>query len=257
MSIVYNGEHSIDFLVNDNSHVKVNTWTDWFLVPTTRPVVNPPGLKTNIVDIPGSNGSIDLSEVLTGFPLYSDRSGQFEFMVDTDRCSERYGKNSWIILYTKILNYLHGQKIMMWLTDEPDFYYTGRIVVNEWRSEQQSYSKIIFNYQLEPFKYENTDSEDNWLWDPFNLETGVIRSFPPTQVSGSLDVTIPARSAYPVCPIIRVENSTGLTMTWGGRTYQLHNGDNIIASMLIYSDPATVTFEGNGEISLVYRGGLL
>lgn len=251
MAWLYQGEHSVKFY--DNMHDEIDTWTDWFLVPTTRPVINPPGLKTNMVDIPGGNGSIDLTEVLTGFPTYSDRSGQLEFIVDNDFIY-RYG--SFAELYTEIMMYLHGKRLQMWLTDDDQYYYQGRFVVNEWKSEKD-WSKITINYQLEPFKYEWESSEDNWLWDPFNLETGVIRYYPPTEVSGSALARIPGRAAAPVCPIIHVENSSGLTMSWGGRTFPLHNGDNVIPAMLIYSDAETVSFSGNGEVSLLYRGALL
>ena len=47
-----------------------NTWDDWHLIPTTRPLFAPPGVKKNIVSIPGGDGSLDLTEALTGRPTY-------------------------------------------------------------------------------------------------------------------------------------------------------------------------------------------
>ena len=58
-----------------------NTWDDWHLLPSTRPLFNPPPTKTKQVDIPGANGAIDLSESLTGYPVYENRTGSTEFYV--------------------------------------------------------------------------------------------------------------------------------------------------------------------------------
>ncbi len=33
-----------------------NTWDDWHLIPATRPLFNPPTVKTNMVNIPGGDG---------------------------------------------------------------------------------------------------------------------------------------------------------------------------------------------------------
>ena len=43
-----------------------NTWDDWHLIPKSRPLVNPPSVKTNVVDIPGGDGALDLSTALSG-----------------------------------------------------------------------------------------------------------------------------------------------------------------------------------------------
>ena len=59
-----------------------NTWDDWHLIPSTRPLVNPPSRKKNTVDIPGADGSLDLSNVVSGHPVYENRSGSFEFIVE-------------------------------------------------------------------------------------------------------------------------------------------------------------------------------
>ena len=36
-----------------------NTWDDWYLIPSSRPVVNPPKPKTKYIDIPGADGHLD------------------------------------------------------------------------------------------------------------------------------------------------------------------------------------------------------
>lgn len=55
-----------------------NTWDDWHIVPSSRPVIKPPTKKTNYLDIPGADGNLDLSEALTGYPVYNNREGSIE-----------------------------------------------------------------------------------------------------------------------------------------------------------------------------------
>ena len=52
-----------------------NTWDDCYLIPTSRPVVNPPSVKTNMIEIPGGDGVLDLTTALAGRVLYKNRTG--------------------------------------------------------------------------------------------------------------------------------------------------------------------------------------
>lgn len=121
-----------------------NTWDDWHLVPTSRPVFNPPSLKKKTLDIQGGDGLIDLSEALTGYPLFNNREGSFEFIVMNDYYP-------WYEIYSMICDYLHGHRMKAVLEDEPEYYYEGRFTVNSWKSEK-AYSKIIIDYSVAPYK---------------------------------------------------------------------------------------------------------
>ena len=144
-----------------------NTWTDWHLVPSTRPVVNPPKPKTQYVDIPGADGSIDLTDSLAGRPVFSDREGSFDFIVLNDYNIDNYNYN-WIDVYTEILQYLHGRRMTMFLEDEPEYYYEGRFEVNNWTTDANN-STISINYVLNPYKYRR-----NTPFTAAALENGVF-----------------------------------------------------------------------------------
>jgi hypothetical protein len=150
-----------------------NTWDDWHLVPSSRPVFNPPSVKTKIIDIPGGDGVIDLTESLTGYPVYNNREGSFEFIVVNDNYEPVDEHREWYNVYSDIMDYLHGQEITAKLEDDKNYYYKGRFAVNNWKSDKY-HSLITIDYSVEPYKWLVT--EENWIWNTFSFETGVIRS---------------------------------------------------------------------------------
>lgn len=140
------------FHTDEQTHVKVfngrTTWKYFQLIPTSRPVINPPPFKANFISIPGGNGSIDASTALTNYPMYDDRTGSIEFKSMRD-----YGSpTGWVKTYELLLNYIHGRKFKVVLFDDPDFYYEGRLSINSWKSDKD-WSTITLDYRLDPFKY--------------------------------------------------------------------------------------------------------
>jgi hypothetical protein len=82
--------HSVNFYVaevleseNFYSYKEYNSYGDFHLIPETMPFIVPPPLKLLTVDVPGSTtGEVDMSESLTGAPLYGVREGTLEFMYE-------------------------------------------------------------------------------------------------------------------------------------------------------------------------------
>ena len=227
-----------------------NTWDDWHLIPSTRPLFNPPDVKTHIVDIPGANGQIDLTESLTGYPLYENRTGSIEFYVAN-------GYEDWSVLYSKIMNYLHGKRMRATLEDDRYFYYEGRFEVNKWESDKW-WSKITIDYDVYPYKKEPNSSIEPWLWDPFDFEYGIIRDYSELVVDGSLSLEILGRQE-PIVPEITVDSDSGsgMTVKVGSKTYELSEGVNVNPNIVIGEANVTLVFTGNGTVSVNYQGGML
>lgn len=240
--------HSITFI--NSSNKEKNTWDDWYLIPSSRPVFNPPSVKTQYIDIPGANGQIDLTESLTGYPVYKNREGTLEFYVEN-------GHKDWSVLYSEVMEFLHGQYLTAYLEDEPSYVYEGRFTVNEWKSDKW-WSSIVIGYNLYPYKKERIGSLEDWLWDPFDFETGVIREYKNLTVDGSLSLVIDATSE-PISPTVIVSNKGdgNLTVKVLGKTYTLQNGKNYLFDTVIRNTNATMVFTGNGTVSVDYRGGEL
>lgn len=154
--------HSI--LISDR-----NTYTEWGLIPTERPVVSPAPVKSGFIDLPNSNESIDYTEFLTGQPHYGQRTGSWTFYFDPEwtpppegiigvarsanwilnnRDKYMTGK-MWATIYSSLLNYVHGKVHRIRLEDAPDTIYEGRLTVDSWRSSMP-YSQITISYNLNP-----------------------------------------------------------------------------------------------------------
>ena len=139
-----------------------NTWTNWRLIPASRPVVNPPEIKTNFVEVPGADGVLDFTEALDSKIHYKQREGSWEFLV----CHEKINNYNWATLWHDILNAVHGKRNQIILMDEwvdggsDNRFYVGRVWLNSFTSDA-AHSRIVFDYNLEPFRYLTTADAQN------------------------------------------------------------------------------------------------
>lgn len=143
-----------------------NTWDHWRVVPTSRPSFAPPSINTREVSIAGMNGVLDLSQALTGYPTYGNRTGSIDFAVLNDF-------RNWQEAYSDILATIHGKKLFCVYEEDPEWYYVGRWEVQSWTTGKTR-STLTLKYNLEPYKYRLYDILGNWLWDPFNFQSGII-----------------------------------------------------------------------------------
>ena len=223
-----------------------NTYDDFKIIPTARPVVAAAKVKTSFVDVSGTDGMLDLTTALTGDVLYSNREGQWDFMA-----ANRYQdpRN----LLHEAGNYFNGARMRVILEDEPNYYYMGRLAIEPGKLDR-GFTRITIKYILDPYKYDITSSIDDWLWDPFNFETGIIREYRDMIVNSTLVLKVPG-SARPYIPIITC--SAAMTVTFKNHVYSLNSGSNRITNILIKADEETLVFSGSGTVSVDYRGGWL
>jgi hypothetical protein len=235
-----------------------NTWDDWHLVPTSRPVFNPPKHKSLFMDIPGGNGLEDLSEVVTAEPIYSNREGSFEFLVMN-------GYKEWQDLYSEIMDYLHGQRMRASLEDDPAFCYEGRFTVNQWKSDK-NWSKIVIDYSVAPYKVLKYSSLEYWVWDDIDFEQNPdLVGLRAIEVNDSWVLTFKSlrRTIIPVFTVSTADGS-GLQVTISddighNKTVAFLDGDNRFDPSLRIYGPAitTITVTGTGTISIDFRMGRL
>lgn len=227
-----------------------HSYDDWGLILKSRPVISPPSPKTVYVDIPASDGIIDLTESLTGDVKFENRTITCEFNVLDAR-------NRWSNIYSEILDFLHGQNMRIILDEDPTYYYIGRLKVNEWKSNKKT-STITIEGTVEPYKLEMFSSLEDWEWDSFNFETGIVRDYRNIRVDGSLNFTIEGRRKSVVPSfIVKSDNGSGLKVKFNGTTYDLVDGTDRVLNIIIKNGTNTLYFTGDGTVSIDYRGGRL
>lgn len=199
------------------------------------------------MNIPGGDGVLDLTASLAGRPTYNNRTGSWTFYVQN-------GFKDWSVLYSEIMVYLHGQTFKAILEDDPAYFYEGRFSVNQWKSDKD-YSQIVINYNVGPYKKEINNTGSDWLWDPFNFETGIIRNYKNLSVLTSLTVVVEGDMMDSV-PII-IASASGMQVTYEGKTYSLSKGANTIPQIVLHSGENTLIFAGQGTITIENTGGRL
>ena len=233
-----------------------NTWDDWHLVPSSRPLVNPPTVKTHYVNLPGADGSIDLTEVLSGKPVYTSRQGSWDFLViNSGQVVYNSNYGVWQERYTEVMSYLHGQKFKVILDDDPGYYYSGRLSVDQWKPGDHN-STITIKYIFEPYKKTINDMADDWLWDPFNFETGVIRTYKNLSINGTTAIDYIITTSIAESPIITTNNKD-MYVSFNGVTYPLERGENVINAIQLTEGTNRLIFTGNGLVTINVTGGLL
>lgn len=257
--------HSLTFTDPKNSGFSANTFEDWHLVPTSRPVFNPPSLKKQTIDLPGADGFLDLSDSLTGYPVYENRTGSIEFAVLNDI-------EDWITIYSRVMNALHGRTLRATLEDDPCYFYEGRFTVNQWKSNNNgTWSNITIDYSVIPYKLNAQGSIEDWLWDPFNFETGLITDslYKDIEVDGTIDLDYTGYvGRRPVVPTFHTTITSGscIVMTLNepdikinNLTKELYSGDSefydVVLCALNDASPVNIKLTGHGKVSIDFRGG--
>lgn len=129
----------------------VNAFNDLGLMLSSA-TISPAEPKTNFIDVPNRDGSVDLSEVL-GDIKYKSRTGVFIF-------STKAGENLPAIR-SAVMNTLNGRKFnKITLDRDPLYYWTGRVIGV---SSEFIYpaDKITVTATLDPYKSKQTETGIN------------------------------------------------------------------------------------------------
>lgn len=204
-----------------------------------------PEAKTDQIDIPGANGVIDLTEV-NGQVCYKNRAMTLTFSLDDD-----YAK--WHLLSSRIAKELHGKMIKCILPDDPNYYYEGRFSLDS-KKTNDVITDIVITGDVHPFKMDVYSSSEEWLWDPFSFEDGIIRSYHDIEVSGTTSVSV-IGSEMPAVP--KFICSTDMELSFNGSVFRLHAGETTDYDIILSDGENQLIFTGQGTVTIEYRGGIL
>lgn len=206
-----------------------HSYHHWKMMLTARPVISPPSPVTKYVEVPGADGLLDMTQTLTGFTQYSNRKISFEFTILANRAE-------WPDIYSDILDTLHGNVVEIVFDDDPQYFYRGRVTVGNWSAKNVMAATLTMMAEVEPYKTARTP-------DPA-YKNLVISGQRTVKLRGSRKPTVPTITA-----------STDLQVTFGGNTYNLTAGENILPDIIIRQGENLLEFTGYGVVSIDYRGG--
>lgn len=193
--------------------------------------VQPAEPKTNYIDIPGADGSKDLSEQPAGRVVFKDRKIVWTFAL--------YPGDNWDEKHREVSDALNGRACNITLDTDTEFYYTGRLAVSKYK-----YTKVLRQIVVEatchPYKHKQ-------------METEVTASLGTSFVSLFL-----FNSRKTVVPTITVTAAT--TLRWKGNTYSLNAGTHKVLDVELKQGENTLearVTSGTGRITVTYREGAL
>lgn len=224
-----------------------HTLKDWNL-GWTAITLGFPEAKTYEQDVPGADGTLDITEAVTGGDVkYKNRNISLEFETQDEDFFE------WATCISEIANYLVGKKMKIILDNDPNFYYIGRLAIDVEKTDRVN-GKIVISGDVNPYKYELYSSLEDWVWDDFDFETGIIREYKDIKVYGEYQLCIPGRRKR-IIPVIKCDST--MEVIYNGASYTLQKGKSKIFDIWLTENENILTFKGNGVVSVDYRGGSL
>lgn len=106
-----------------------------------RPVAAP---KTEMIDVPGMSGNLDVSEAFTGYPVYETITVEVPLVVaDVDL---------WDRMKLSFLREVSGQQIRLSFSDDPDRYFYGRATIADY-TDRSITKGFLLSVSADPFRY--------------------------------------------------------------------------------------------------------
>lgn len=191
-----------------------------------------PDFQTNLVQIPGRDGPIDLSTVLTnGEPVYNSR--KLTVVLENSDGDRAYRER----LIRDIIAQLDGYQMQIWLPDKAAYYLQGRVhVVRDYND--LAHASVTVTATCDPWMYSNR----------FQTFTMLAGSEPAEKV-----LTNSGRRA--VVPVVNTTND--VTLVFGENTWTLSAGTYQLPELVFSAGDNTITYSGSGRITITYREAVL
>lgn len=195
------------------------------------PFVIPPAIpKTNLLDIPAGDGSLDLTEAL-GEVRFNDREFIMNFTVNP------HSEMTFDEKVMQVSNLLNGKEFKITFDRDLDWYWQGRCVVNE-HSQNKTINQITIKAIVRPYKLKQEVTEAVFT----------LSATPQT-------VTL-TNGRKTVMPEIHCTEDRG-KITVGNATYVLQKGSQSLLEIMFTEGDNKVTISGSGIMIFRYQEGAL
>ncbi len=200
----------------------INTYEKWGLILNSKENT-PPTPKTSYVSIPAGDGSIDLTE-FAGEVKYNDRTIKYNF-------SMMNNFKDLPMVISMISNTIHGNKYQIFNWDDLEFYYIGRLSINEFKVDRAKGSFVV-EAICEPYKYKKYPTVYEYT------------------ISGSKNIVCPNLKKR-VVPVITLDSQ--MTIEFNDTTYVLSEGSHQILNICFDKGIHDLKVTGNGNFKIEYQ----
>lgn len=193
--------------------------------------------QESYIDVPGHNGPLDLSTVLTdGEPYYGSR--EFEAVLESSE-GTRMDREERI---NQMVNQLDGWRYNIVLPDDPLHYINGRVRVEKLYNDP-AHASVRITATCDPWRYNNSETVVGLIATEAEQTAALIN-----------------KGRRSVVPNITVTGgSVTLIFNTGTeeRTWTLSPGEHILADIYLKTGSAPLRYSGAGQIVLRYREAVL
>lgn len=189
--------------------------------------------KTSYVDIPGADGSVDLTEA-HGEVKFSDREITLSFTMNP---SGDLSEAAWTEKKTEVSNLLNGRSMKITLDKDDEFYWLGRCRVDSFKSDRRV-RQIVVIARVSPYKYKQTET--------------AIR-FDLTNTPKTVSIINSRKS---VCPSIEC-TANNTKVTFNNATFAMDAGVHKFLDIVFVMGSNQLSISGTGTVTFRFREGEL
>lgn len=189
----------------------------------------PAAPKTTYQEIPGGNGSLDLSEV-HGEIKYSDRAFSFTFTVNAADPMPFDEKVS------QVSNALNGKRCKITLDRDPAYFWEGRCTVDAYKQDGRL-KQVSVSAKVKPYKYKQEKT---------------VKTVDLTTESQEITLYNGRLSVVPV-----FECTADTAIIFNGTSYAISTGTHKILDIRLTEGANTLTVSGSGTLTITYQEGEL
>lgn len=191
--------------------------------------------QSNLVEVPGRNGPLDLSTALTdGEPRYGSRT-----LVATLERSDGTRLDREAAINTMV-NWLDGWRMDIQLPDDGGHYITGRVHVAK-EYNDPAHAAVTVTAVCDPWRFANYET--------------VIRL---AAAEAAQTARLPNSGRRSVVPVLQITgDSAAVNLVYGGSSWALSAGTYQLPDIVLAQGGIEITYSGTGELSFTYREAVL
>ena len=193
--------------------------------------ISPAEPKLNLINVPGANGSKDLSEQPAGRVVYNNRAIVWTFGL--------YPGEDWPAKHRQVSRALNGKRLRITLDEDPGYYYDGRVAVKKYNRDR-TLRQITVEATCDPYMLKQ-------------LET--VRTEILSTTERSIVLT---NECKPVLPQFTVTAPT--VIGFNGNSFSMNAGTHRFLDIELQEGVNTLTARttsGSGTITIKYQEGAL